>query len=142
MCRYGLGLILQAKIKLLAPPAQEELVERPPRRRSLMRQISTLISRRSRHSRRRGSTSYRRGGNLDEISEEPLSPTNSPKSHVPLHRQLSRHITRLFSQSDDLPKPGTKPRYNTATFHQFMSKTFPGSIKLEEHQVAKRNKAF
>ena len=100
-----------------------------------------IFSRRS--TRRSCSSSYHaRDASLNEISEEPdqeepLSPTKSPKARVPLRNQLSRHITRLFSQSDDLPsKPDPKPRYKTAPFHRFMSETFPGSVKLEEHQVA------
>ena len=140
MCRYGLGLVLQAKLQLLAAAPEEE--SSPPRKRSLMRHISTMIfSRRS--TRRSCSSSYHaRDASLNEISEEPdqeepLSPTKSPKARVPLRNQLSRHITRLFSQSDDLPsKPDPKPRYKTAPFHRFMSETFPGSVKLEEHQVA------
>ena len=144
LCRYGLGLILQAKLQLLAAAPEEESEEsRPPRRRSLMRQISTLIFSRRSTRRSRFSSDHARDASLNEISEEPnqeepLSPMKSSKAtRVPLHHKLSRHFTRLFSQSDDPPsKPDPKPRYKTASFHQFVNETFPGSIKLEEHQVA------
>ena len=138
--RFGLGLILQAKVQLLAPAPDEH----PPRRRSLIRRISSRLFRRRTTRRRSSSTAYGRGetSGLDEIceepsQEEPLSPALAKSSSlpVPFHGQLTRHITRLFSQPDDLPKPETKPRYNTASFHQFMGDTFPGAVKLEEHQV-------
>ena len=135
--RFGLGLILQAKVQLLAPAPDEH----PPRRRSLIRRISSRLFRRRTTRRRSSSTAYGRGetSGLDEICEEPSqespAPAKSSSSRVPFHRQLTRHITRSFSQRDDLPKPETKPRYNTTSFHQFMSDTFPGAVKLEEHQV-------
>ena len=144
--RFGLGLILQAKVKLSHPSEQVNLVENPPRQRSLMRRISTrLFSRRSITG--RSNSKHRKKGTLhqmseeqtctfDNISEEPLSPVQSPKSSVPLRRRLSKQFSRLFSQSD-LPNPDTetKPQYNTAPLHLFISESFPGSTKLEEHQV-------
>ena len=133
LCRYGQGLILQAKIQLSSPAPEEEA---PQRRASLIRRVATIF----RRSTRRSKTRRDEPSTIDEICEdssreEPLSPTKSPTSRVPLRRQLTRRISRLFSQSDDLPKPDPKPRYNTAPFHQFMSNTFPKSVKLEEHQV-------
>lgn len=96
-------------------------------RRSIMRQVTSRLFRRR---------STRNVGDFDDISEKPLSPAApNPEPRVPFHRQLSRHISRMFSHPDDQPRSETKPRYNVEPFHRFMGETFPGSVKLEEHQV-------
>lgn len=132
--RFGLGLILQVKVRSSAP-SQAESVESRPKRRSLLRRMSSrLIGWQSTRSRR--STKYHRGGDgLNEISEGPLSPAPSPKSPVSLRRQLSRRITRLFSDEEEEASSERKPRYDMAPLHLFMKEVFPGSVTLEEHQV-------
>ena len=120
ICRFGLGLILQAKVKL--SPAEES--QETPRRRSLLRRLSNMMSTR----RRSGSVSTDSHGNPPDEGE----PNGS--RDAPFHRRLTRRITRMLSQqSEDSPPP--KAKYKTRLLHTFMLERFPGASKLEEHQV-------
>ena len=139
MYRFGLGLILQAKVQLSAPAPDKEPVESPLRRRtSRLVRLSSLLFRR--HSSRSRSTAHGRDkpSGVVENSEEPSQEQSLSPTMCPLSPSIVKSYHQIVSQSDDLPKPEIKPRYNTAPFHQFMSDTFPGAVKLEEHQVDKK----
>ena len=127
--RFGSGLILQAKIKLSPPTGETDPV--PPKRKSLLRRISTEFF--SRRTTRRNSTIVHE----EEQDEQPPSQTAN-RTNPPLHRQLTKQLTRMFSRTSDIGESPPKPQYKTAPLHMFVQERFPGAAKLEEHEVCCR----
>ena len=123
--RFGSGLILQAKVKLSPPPAAEVEGAAPPRRRSLLRRLSTIIPRRSNFT-------TGTGEEQEPVSQSPNQINSQP---VSFRRQLSRRLSRRFSFRSKGAVSARKPQFNTAPLHQFVYECFPGASKLEEHQV-------
>lgn len=126
--RFGSGLILQAKVEL--SPTTGETDPIPPKKRSLLRRISTQLF---------SGRSTRRNHSIVEEEPDAQPPSQTAKqTNPPLHRQLTRQLTRMFSRTSDNAEPPAKPKYQIAPLHVFVQERFPGAAKLEEHEVCCR----